>query len=206
MAGATAYSIETERLTIRCFAPADAQMLLDAIVASKQHLSVWMPWAKAEHILEDKIALLRLFRGDFDMDVDYKFGIFNKTGTELVGSTGLHKRVGEGGREIGYWVAAGHTNKGYALQAAAALTKLAFEVEEITRVEIHCAVENTISQRIPLKLGFHLDGILRKRTLNGNGEEKDRMIFTMFANEYAISPAKQANIKAFDILDREIAI
>lgn len=206
MAGAKAYRVETERLTIRCFNPGDAQMLLDAIVASQQHLSVWMPWAKAEHLLEDKVALLRLFRGEFDMDVDYKFGIFNKAGTELVGSTGLHKRVGEGGREIGYWIAAGHTNKGYALEAAAALTKLAFEVEEIARVEIHCATENSISQRIPQKLGFHLDGILRKRTLNGNGEEKDRMIFTMFANEYANSPAKQATIKAFDIIDRDIII
>lgn len=206
MAGAKAYRIETERLTIRCFSPGDAQMLLDAIVASQQHLSVWMPWAKAEHLLEDKIAMMRLFRGEFDMDVDYKFGIFNKAGTELVGSTGLHKRVGGGGLEIGYWIAASHTNKGYALEAAAALTKVAFEIEGIARVEIHCATENNISKRIPQKLGFNLDGILRKRTLNGNGEEKDRMIFTMFAGEYAVSPAKHANVKAFDIVNREIVI
>lgn len=206
MANAKTYRIETERLTIRCFAPHDAQLLLNAIEASKEHLSAWMPWANAEHLFDDKLALVRQFRGEFDMGIDYKFGIFNKEQTQLVGSAGLHTRVGEGAREIGYWINAGHTNKGYAFEAAAALTRIAFEIEDIKRVEIHCAPENEYSMRIPKKLGFHLDGILRSRTTDGSGVEKDRMIWTMFAGEYQTSIVKTAEITAFDILDREIIV
>jgi len=140
------------------------------------------------------------------MGIDYKFGIFNKENTELLGSTGLHTRVGEGGREIGYWVSVKHINKGIALEAAAALTKIAFEVEQMERVEIHCATENIYSQRIPQKLGFHLDGILRNRTLNGNEEQKDRMVWTMFKNEYETSVVKNAVVKAFDVIRRGIEL
>lgn len=202
-----AYRIETSHLTIRSFKPGDAQLLIDAIEVSKEHLSSWMPWAKHEPTdFETKVALLRQFRGEFDMGIDYKFGIFNNAGTELIGSTGLHTRVGDNAREIGYWVNIKYTKKGFALEAAAALTKLAFEVEKLDRIEIHCAPENIPSQKIPQKLGFHLDGILRNRTTDGNGIPKNRMIWTIFRDEYEASPAKQAEIKAFDILDREIIL
>jgi len=165
-----------------------------------------MLWANAEHLFEDKLALVRQFRGEFDLGVDYKFGIFNKEVTALVGSTGLHTRVEDDAREISYWTSADHVKKGYGLEAAAALTKIAFEVEKIKRVEIHCAPENEYSQRIPRKLGFILDGILRNRTTDGSGVEKDRMIWTMFAGEYLDSPIKHIPIKVFDILNREIIL
>jgi RimJ/RimL family protein N-acetyltransferase len=205
MPNAKAYRVETRRLVIRCFQPVDAQPLLDAITVSKEHLSAWMPWAKNEPTsLDVKVDLLRQFRGEFDMGIDYKFGIFNKGETEVVGSTGLHTRIGEGGREIGFWINIKYVNKGFALEAASALTKIAFEVEQQKRVEIHCATENIYSQKIPQKLGFHLDGVLRNRTLNGDSIPKDRMIWTMFRNEYEASVIKNAEVKAFDVLGREI--
>ena len=207
MPNAKAYRIETQRLTIRCFQPSDAQLLLDAITVSKGHLSAWMPWAKNEPTsLDVKIDLLRQFRGEFDMGIDYKFGIFNKEENELVGSTGLHTRVGEGGREIGFWISALHVNRGFAQEAATALTKVAFEIELQERVEIHCATENMYSQKIPRKLGFHLDGILRNRTLNGDSLPKDRMIWTMFKNEYENSAVKNAAVMAFDVVGRPISL
>jgi len=43
MPNAKVYSIETERLLIRCFQPGDAQLLLDATTVSKEHLMSWMP-------------------------------------------------------------------------------------------------------------------------------------------------------------------
>ena len=96
------YKIETERLIIRCYKPEDAVKLHEAIARSLDHLSPWMPWINQEAGgVDGKLNRIRTFRGEFDLGKDYVFGIFNKTESELIGSTGLHTRVGEGAREIG---------------------------------------------------------------------------------------------------------
>ncbi|MCE2503655.1 MAG: hypothetical protein J4G05_06325 [Chlorobi bacterium] len=62
------YRIETERLVIRCWEPKDALLLKSAVDLSIDHLLPWMPWAKHEpQTFEEKVELLRMFRGKFDL-------------------------------------------------------------------------------------------------------------------------------------------
>src|SRR5262245_41910016 len=98
-----AYRIETERLVVRCYQPADAPLLKAAIDASLDWLRPWMPWAQNEpRPVAEKVSLLRQFRGAFDLGQDFPYGVFNPEETELLGSCGLHLRVGPDAREIGY--------------------------------------------------------------------------------------------------------
>ena len=62
--------------------------------------------------------------------------------------------AGPGVLEIGYWVHAGHTRKGFATEIASALTTAAFTVPDIDRVEIHHDKANIASSGIPRRLGF----------------------------------------------------
>ena len=200
-----AYRIETERTLIRCFNPDDASMLGEAIGASLDHLRPWMPWAKYEPTdLEAKLALLRRFRGQFDLDQDYTYGIFAPDESAVIGGAGLHTRVGAGAFEIGYWVHAQVGGQGYATEISAALIRVAFEVSAIRRIEIHCDPANIRSARIPQKLGFAHEATLRSRTITPDGEPRDTMIWTLLAEEYAASPAAVARIQAFDALGRRI--
>ena len=134
-----AYRVETERLVIRCWEPRDAQLLKSAVDASREHLRVWMPWADSdpEH-LDAVIKRLRQFRAMFDFDKDYVYAVFSKDETRVIGGSGLHTRLGENAREIGYWIHVDHINQGYATEISAALTKVAFEINGVDRVEIHC--------------------------------------------------------------------
>ncbi len=100
-----AYRIETDRLVLRCYQPADAPLLKAAIDASLDSLHPWMPWAlDKSKPLHEKVKRLRQFRGQFDLGQDFVYGAFNAAETELLGSSGLHTRVGPDAREIGYWV------------------------------------------------------------------------------------------------------
>jgi RimJ/RimL family protein N-acetyltransferase len=117
----------------------------------------------------------------------------------VLGATGLHTRLGENVREIGYWIHQAHTNLGLASEATAALVKVAFEIEDVLRVEIHCDPRNVSSAAIPNKLGFKNEGILQKRKLFRDGEMRDEMIWTLFAEEYPNSPASIAKIEAYNI-------
>ena len=133
----SAYRIVTERLVIRCWEPADAVLAKDAIDSSLDHLREWMPWAHAEPTtLEQKVQLLRLFRGRFDLDQDAVYGIFDRDERRAVGGTGLHPRVGDGAIEIGYWLRADETGRGFAGESTAALTRVGFEIAGFDRIEI----------------------------------------------------------------------
>jgi len=162
-----AYRIESERLVIRCYSPKDALYLQKSVQESVEHLRPWLPWVKDEpEELKIKIERLRVFRADFDLSKNYIYAVFDPKETELIGGTGLHPRVGSNAFEIGYWINVNHVNKGYATEISAALTKVAFEIEHINRVEIHVDPSNNRSAAIPKKLGYVYEATLRNRTEN----------------------------------------
>ncbi len=200
-----AYRIESERLVIRCYNPTDALYLQKAVQESVEHLRPWMPWVKDEpEELKVKIERLRLFRADFDLSKNFIYGVFDPYETELVGGTGLHPRVGSNAFEIGYWIHVNHVNKGYATEISAALTKVAFEVENVNRVEIHCDPNNIKSAAIPKKLGYVYEATLRNRCENIEGELIDSMIWSMWKEEYLKSPCANAKIVANDAFGNTI--
>jgi RimJ/RimL family protein N-acetyltransferase len=200
-----AYRITTTRLVIRCWNPADAPLLKAAVDASLEHLRPWMPWAEQEpQALDQKIEGLRRFRGKFDLGQDFVYGIFNRQESQVLGGTGLHTRAGEGAREIGYWIHADWINRGLATEASAALTRVAFEIDHVDRVEIHCDPANVRSAAVPRKLSYTHEATLRQRLPLSDGAFRDAMIWTLLAGEYPASPAARAEIQALDALGRQI--
>jgi RimJ/RimL family protein N-acetyltransferase len=194
-----AYRIVTRRLVVRCYNPQDAALLKTAIDESLEHLRPWMPWAATEpQDLQAKIGLLRQFRGKFDLGQDFVYGIFGRDEARVLGGCGLHTRPGPGAREIGYWIHKDYINQGLATEVSAALTRVAFEVENVRRVEIHCAPENLRSASVPRKLGFVHEATLRQRVPSNDNWYRDAMIWTLFAADYPASPAASAVLEAYD--------
>ena len=195
------YRIESERLVIRCYDPKDAPLLQKSVQESVEHLRPWLPWVKTEpEELNIKIQRLRMFRARFDLSENYIYGVFDPKETELIGGTGLHPRVGPNAFEIGYWVNVNHINNGYAKEFSAALTKVAFEIENVNRVEIHCDPKNTKSVAIPKKLGYVYEATLRSRTETIDGESSDSMIWSIWKEDYLNSPIKKAKIVVYDVM------
>jgi RimJ/RimL family protein N-acetyltransferase len=200
-----AYRIETDRLIIRCYSPRDAPLLQATIQENVEHLLPWMSWVKVEpEALQKKIDRLRGFRSHFDKEEAYPFGIFNLEETTVIGGCLLIPRVGPDAMEIGYWIHVNYINKGYATEAVGALTKIAFEIERVKRIEIHTAPENVRSNAIPRKLGFTHEATLLKRTKNYKDEPQDVMIWTLFHDNYKNSSASKQKIIAFDVIGRKI--
>jgi RimJ/RimL family protein N-acetyltransferase len=200
-----AYRIHSSRLVIRCWEPVDAPLLKAALDVNIDHLLPWMPWVKDEpQELQQKVEWLRRCRGRFDLGEDFVYGIFNRNETQVVGGSGLHTRLGEGAREIGYWIHKDHINQGLATEVAAALTKVAFEIDHMTRVEIHCDPRNVRSASVPRNLGYTHEATLHNRVPDGEGNLRDSMVWTLFAQDYLSSLSASASIEVFDAAGREI--
>jgi len=196
------YRIVAERTVIRCWDPRDAPLLKEAVDSSLEHLRPWMAWAEAEpQPLEEKTALLRRFRGQFDLGRDFVYGILSGEEREVVGGTGLHKRVGEDALEIGYWIRASRIGNGLATEVTAALTRVAFELCGVDRVDIRIDPANAASLAIPRKLGFAEEATLRRRLPpHEDGIRRDVVLFTLFTEDFAGTPAASARIEAYDAL------
>jgi len=203
---AKTYRIETERLVIRCYEPGDAHMMHSAITGSIDHLRPWVPWARQEpKELEWMVGFIRMFRGQFDLGQDAVYGIFDKTETEQIGGTGLHNRIGKDAREIGYWINVKHANKGYATEAVRALMRVAFEIEQMQRLEIRCDPENVFSRRIPLRLGFRHEMTLRSNSTDGDGRLVDLMVWALNRREYDLFEDDDIPLRAYDFTGQLIS-
>jgi len=194
-----AYRIETERLVVRCWDPSDAPLLKEAIDSSLDHLRPWMPWVHGEpQTLDEKVALLRRFRAQFDLDEDSIYGIFTRDERRVLGGTGLHPRVGPGAREIGYWIRVDGEGHGFVTETVAALTRVGFERLRLDRIEIRCDPENTRSAAVPLRLGYEHEATLRARIRDAEDRLRHVQVFTLFAEGYPASPAAGAALSAYD--------
>jgi RimJ/RimL family protein N-acetyltransferase len=132
-------------------------------------------------------------------------GVFAPDESRLLGGTGLHPRQGEGGLEIGYWIAADAIGHGYATELAAALTRVAFACFDVDRVEIRVDPANARSERVPAKLGFTLEATLRRRLPVKQGSSlRDVNVWTLFRDRLGGSPVEAFGYVAYDALGREV--
>ena len=142
---------------------ADAEELAAAVQASLDHLRPWMEWAGPQ-VAEVDSQRQRIAEAEQRWpEGDHRYLMRTADGA-VVGGCGLHRRVGPGGIEIGYWVHVDHTGRGYATAAARALTEAGLALPDIGRVEIRCDVANVRSQAVPMRLGYRLDRIERRES------------------------------------------
>jgi RimJ/RimL family protein N-acetyltransferase len=182
---------------VRCWEPRDAPLLKDAVDSSLDHLRPWMPWAHDDpQPLEEKVELLRGFRGRFDLGQDFVYGIFSADESEAVGGSGFHTRRGEGTFEIGYWIRASRAGEGLCTEATAALTRVGFEVCEIDRIEIRVDPANAASLAIPRKLGYAEEGTARGvfHGPDGKPRQNDAVVFALLRGEFE----RDVELIAFD--------
>ncbi|MPY95218.1 MAG: GNAT family N-acetyltransferase [Acidimicrobiia bacterium] len=107
----------------------------------------------------------------------------------LVGSVGLHLMPdAPSAFTLGYWTVESACNRGYATLGAVALTWVAFQLPGVSRVEVHCDAANSVSARVPRRLGFELTGT-RSRALTAPGQLGRDLVFACRRAAYPASDA-----------------
>jgi len=145
--------IEAGELLLRRWTVDDAEALGRLVAENAQHLRPWMPWMEEEpRTLAERIALIRVWEEDWRVGGDVLLAVVRDG--DLAGSCGMHRRIGAGGVELGYWIGVPHLRQGVATAVAMALTNTALGLPGMDRVEIHHDVNNLASAGVPAGLGF----------------------------------------------------
>ena len=170
--------LETERLVLRRPELADAPAVALAVAESIEELRPWMPWAQQVPTLAEQEAHLRTASAAFDAGEDYPLYLFDRQTGLYLGGSGLHRfDVSVPRYETGYWVRTSRVGRGYACEAVAAITEMAFEVLGALRVEIRCSDANVRSWRVAERLGFQLEGVLRREARDPDGTVRDTRVY-----------------------------
>lgn len=133
----------------------DAEIVTRLVADNLEHLQPWMPWAQQPPTITEEREFLARMQVAWQNRTDFGYAVTLLT-SEPIGGIGLHTRQGPGILEIGYWIAAPYTTRGYATAAARALTEAALALPEVVRVEIRCDESNHASAAVPAKLGYRL--------------------------------------------------
>jgi RimJ/RimL family protein N-acetyltransferase len=71
--------------------------------------------------------------------------------------------------ELGYWLGEPHWNRGYATEAAQALTDMVFRTRDVDQIDARCRVMNIASRRVIQKCGFQFQatGMVQSLAIGG---------------------------------------
>lgn len=134
--------------------------LVEAVNDSLEHLRPWMPWASTDPLLPALSEFVERSVTQADRGEEFRYAMWDDQTSVLVGSCGLHRRLGPGRLEIGYWVRTGWLRRGVATAAAQALTTCALALPGIEEIHIHCDEANVASSGVPRRLGYRLERIV----------------------------------------------
>ena len=138
----------------------DAAVVADAIARNRARLLPWMRWVTDQATeVTTQVARIAEAEEQWATGQMFDFGIFDPSDGSFMGKIGMHRRIGPRGIELGYWLDADAEGRGVMTEATATLTKVALELDDIDRVEIHCDEANLRSQAVPKRLGFVLDRV-----------------------------------------------
>ncbi len=179
--------------TLRLFEESDAESLHAVIERNRAHLARWLPWAKDQDLSGTR-AFIRMSRRQAADNDGFQAAIIEHG--RIIGAVGFH-RVDWLHRStaIGYWLAADAQGRGTVTLAVSALTDLAFQLWRLNRIEIRAAIENQRSRAIPERLGFRLEGTLRRAEFVG-GRYLDHAVYSILAEAWGSRTADPSKAPA----------
>ena len=173
--------LTTARLTLSRHELTRADQIFGLIDADRARLSRFLPWVAWTQSAEDEADYINAVRDQWERYEFFDYAMFE--GRTYLGNIGVHSINWQTGvAELGYWILGEHEGRGLVTEAAARLTDLCFE-RGFHRVEIRCDPGNARSARVPRRLGFHLEALLRQNAVDQFGRHHDTLVFARLAGE-----------------------
>jgi RimJ/RimL family protein N-acetyltransferase len=178
--------LETPRLLLLTPRAGMGPALNRAVLEAQESLKPWMPWAHETPSVEQSEAIARRMQTQFLKREHLAFYVHERgpdgSVGALIGGAGLHTLDWKIRRfEIGYWLSPSRAGRGLTSEAAIALTRLGFEQLRARRMEIRTDSRNVASRKVAERLGFALEGVLRRDALDVKGEPCDTCVYALTA-------------------------
>lgn len=173
--------LSTVRLTLRPFAPQDAESCLRNWAADEEIYR----YLSAQPQTADEVRE-RLSSADeaYAVPRTYYWAIEKTHCGEVVGELFVDNFGTSSHRcEMDWKIGMAFQGKGYAAEAARAAIEYWIREVGFHRIEAKCCTENTASERVMQKLGMNKEGILRERFCGKDGHWHDLAEYSLLAHD-----------------------
>jgi ribosomal-protein-serine acetyltransferase len=150
------------------------------ILANLEHLQPWEELARASLTLDEVAQAVRQGCAAWVEGTAVPTAIRHQG--KIVGALSARIAPALGRAELGYWIDAAHQGRGIVTRAVRALEALLFDAENIERIELRMAAENHRSRAVADRLGYVLEGTLR-RALPLQGRRHDVVVYGKLRTE-----------------------
>ena len=177
--------ITTPRLIIRPPQIGDGIAVNNAICESFDMLNQFMSWAKQMPSIEESEIYARQAAANWILkknDEPYlPLYLFDKQTKQFMGSTGYHNLDWEiPCLETGYWIRSTCSGQGLMTEAVNALTQYAFKQLGVKRIAITCDINNIRSKKIPERLNYQLESVIKSNRINTKGDVSDTLVYAKY--------------------------
>ena len=171
-----------EDIELRLSAEQFAEEATAVIRDNLAYLKEWLPWVKDDYSVEDTLEFVRRNLQQFAANEGFSAQIVCRG--RFAGNIGFNKIDWANRKtEIGYWIAPQFQGRGIVTRACRALVTYGFDVLRLNRVEIYCGTRNDRSRRVPERLGFTQEGVLRQAEWL-HDHFQDLVLYSMLAEEW----------------------
>ena len=184
-----------DRVTLRLLHESDAEALFAVIDKSRAFLLRHLPWPAQCLDADDVAARIESWEIQAQMANGACWGIFegphslqpadslHSAGSQLAGVIMLGWiQAAHRSATVSYWLGESFTGRGLATDALRLLSRHAFSVLGLNRLELTAAVSNPESAAVATRAGFVQEGICREyEFINGNFEDHAR--FSLLARD-----------------------
>ena len=186
-------TIQTQRLILQIPKAGFGRKLHAAINDGYEDYIKWLHWSKAIPTAERLEQECREHHAKFILRELIRYLIIDKQSLEVLGATAfpipqLIWQVPQFG--ISYFIRKSARAKGYATEAAHAMTLLAFRNLNAKKLEIHCEDDNTASKKIPSALGYKLEYNRRGGFPRADGMLANLQTYSIFSESDLIYDGK----------------
>jgi ribosomal-protein-serine acetyltransferase len=149
-----------ERIELRLIQHHHCAELFKLMDANRDHLRPWHPWIDGIRSAGDLERSITGWLQQFAGKRGFHAGIWHEG--KLCGMIN-HLTIDWLNRStvLSYWLDEAHQGRGIMTAACRKFVSHAFRTIQLNRVAIECASDNTRSRRIPERLGFKIEGIIR---------------------------------------------
>lgn len=114
----------------------------------------------------------------------YEFGIELKENKDLIGTINLSNiNKKNKNAEVGIWLAKDYWDKGLSIEALNLILQFGFEKLRLEKIQARVLHKNVRAQKLLKRIGFKLEGKLRRKTFFNN-QWFDDFIFGMLKKEF----------------------
>ena len=179
-------TIETERLILQMPKAGFGKKLHEAILDGYEDYIKWLNWPLDPPTLQECEEECRKDHAEFILRDPIRYLVISKGTRYVIGkcsfpplqASWLIPQFG-----IGYFIRKSERGNRYATEAAHAMALLAFRELKARKIEIYCDAENIASKKIPLKLGFKCEDIVKDSGSVQDSKLVGMQVYSIFSEE-----------------------